>query len=443
MNRNLENAIYGVLDYAAYPVAMLATAPLTIRFLGPSEYGLWMIAGSLISIGGILGSGFSDAGVQRIAALMAVHDVDGAVRNVQSMLAISVACGGTIALAVFSLASSAAAHIQAHTVCSISSCVTVVRLAALGILLRCVTASAISAQRALQRYRSATLINVCLHTGSLVAALLLATARFHVETIVAVIVLFMAIAAIAQWHQAMRLLTPHILRPQFRGLHTRTLLHDGFLLWLQTVAAVASERLDRVVLGFAVGAAAVTPYVVCVQIAQPLCGITGSALGFLFPFLSQKASTASVAAVRMTVAKAFTINLVLVSAGLISTLVLGKVFLNRWVGASVGTQASMYLLPVALGSAFVGASVTGIFALQAVRAFRTLSVLLLTTRAISVIAMLILLAHFGARGLATARLVAGAGALLVYIPTWRAFHPGVDVGTPFSSVAAVREGAPL
>lgn len=443
MNRNLNNALYGVLDYAAYPVTMLLTSPLTIRFLGPSEYGLWMIAGALISIGGILGSGFSDAGLQRVAAHVAVKDLSGAAHTVQSMLAISLASGSAIAASLFLLAPLAAAHLQAHTVGALESCVSVLRLSALGIFLRCLTSIAISTQRAMQKYRYATLINAALHTTSLVAARVLAAAGFHVGIIVAANVLLMAIALLAQWRHARRLLAPQIIRPRFLGANTRTLLHDGSFLWLQTIAAVASDRFDRILLGITLGAAAVTPYAVCVQISQPLCGVTASALSFLFPYVAEKATIASAGEVRASLAKAVAANVALIAVGLFCTLLLGRVFLARWVGASVGAQASTFLVPVSFGSAFLGLSVTGIFALQAVRWFRALAALFLATRAMSVLAMVLLLTHFGTRGLAASRLFTGVCALLVYIPTWCAFHPhGQSVHSPFSSAATVREGVP-
>ena len=44
MKSHLSNAAYGVLDYAAYPIAMLVAAPVLLNRLGVAQYGLWVVA---------------------------------------------------------------------------------------------------------------------------------------------------------------------------------------------------------------------------------------------------------------------------------------------------------------------------------------------------------------------------------------------------------------
>ncbi len=63
MRRHLTNAVYGVLNYASYPLGMLLTAPIILHNFGVSEYGLWMIATAFVSAGGIIASGFCDADI--------------------------------------------------------------------------------------------------------------------------------------------------------------------------------------------------------------------------------------------------------------------------------------------------------------------------------------------------------------------------------------------
>ena len=43
MKKHITNAVYGVLDYASYPLGMLLVAPVILHRLGPAEYGLWMV----------------------------------------------------------------------------------------------------------------------------------------------------------------------------------------------------------------------------------------------------------------------------------------------------------------------------------------------------------------------------------------------------------------
>jgi len=65
MRRHLSNAGFGILDYISYPLGMLIVAPIVLHRMGAAEYGLWMIATSIISAGSIMASGFGDACIQR------------------------------------------------------------------------------------------------------------------------------------------------------------------------------------------------------------------------------------------------------------------------------------------------------------------------------------------------------------------------------------------
>src|SRR3569833_2185565 len=75
MRAHLINAWYGVMDYAAYPVTMLLIAPILIRHLGVSGYGIFAFGMSIANTGGIIASGFGDANTQKISVARAAHDL--------------------------------------------------------------------------------------------------------------------------------------------------------------------------------------------------------------------------------------------------------------------------------------------------------------------------------------------------------------------------------
>src|SRR5580704_2810814 len=100
MRRHLTNAVYGVLDYASFPVGMLLVAPIVLRKLGASEYGLWMIATAVVSAGGTIASGFCDANIQRVARLRGTGETGAIVDTVRSTMGINLALGFTIAVGV-------------------------------------------------------------------------------------------------------------------------------------------------------------------------------------------------------------------------------------------------------------------------------------------------------------------------------------------------------
>src|SRR5258708_38299386 len=93
VKRHLYNAAYGVLDYVSYPLGMLLVAPIVLHKLGAAEYGLWMIATSVVSAGGIIAYGFCDANIQRVARLRGSGETGSMVHAVRSMMGINLVLG--------------------------------------------------------------------------------------------------------------------------------------------------------------------------------------------------------------------------------------------------------------------------------------------------------------------------------------------------------------
>src|SRR5215469_16248533 len=128
MKKHLSNATFGVLDYASYPVAMLLVAPVVLRKLGASEYGLWIMCASVISAGGILASGFCDAAMQRIARLRGQDRTGDAVRTFRVLLTINIVLGSILAAIVWLAAPAVAVHLAASRITSFRECVYALRV---------------------------------------------------------------------------------------------------------------------------------------------------------------------------------------------------------------------------------------------------------------------------------------------------------------------------
>ena len=93
MKGHLSNAVYGTLDYLAYPLGMLAAAPIALRALGIDRYGIWMVATAAISTGAIVASGFGDANIRMVATQEATGNRDAVVKAVRTTLGIHIALG--------------------------------------------------------------------------------------------------------------------------------------------------------------------------------------------------------------------------------------------------------------------------------------------------------------------------------------------------------------
>ncbi len=437
MKRHLTNAAYGALDYAAYPIGMLLVAPIVLHKLGAEEYGIWTIATGVISIGGVIASGFCDANLQRVAKLRATQERDAMVHTVRSILSINLVLGMVLAIAAWMAAPYGAVRIASTHLQKMHECTVTLRIASVLILLRAVETVSVSTQRAFEEFGATIRISTAVRLLTLAAAAALAAAGHRTVSILAATGVVMFAGVLLQFRQLFRLLGPVPLWPTFERQGTRALLRFGAFTWIQAVGSVFFGQLDRVMLGVALGAAAVAPYSLCVQFAHPIYGLTASALSFLFPYLSGRVSTASREDLRRSLWKAFGCNALLVSAGSLMLLVLGPHILRAWTSPSV-THAAQGILPwVVLGSALMGMSVTAVYALLAMGVFRAVAVLNLTARAVTLALMWIAIRHAGLGGLAITRAGYGIFSLLLYWPMWRALRARVEPQSAGSSATDV------
>ena len=416
MKKHFTNAGYGVLDYISYPIGMLLVAPIVVHKLGAAEYGLWMITTALISAGGIVASGFCDASIQRVAYLRGIGNVKLIPDAVRSMLGINIALGTLLATGAWFAAPLAARHVAVPQLTSNAECVTAFRISSLAILVRAIESVAVGAQRAFEQYRGTVQISTAMRILTLASAAALAIFGKGTISILLATCGFLVLATAAQFFRLRKVLSGASIWPGFHATETRILFRQGFFVWLQALGGVVFGQLDRILLGLSLGAVAVTPYALCVQFAHPIYGLSASGFNFLFPYLSTQAGTMSRERLRQAVAKAFGCNMAIVAIGAALLLCFGDRFIRIWAGATVAKSAATILLPIVVGAAFMGLSVTGTYALQALADFRTVAIISLAGRAVMLFVMVEMLHIYGLRGLAFSRLFYGLIALLVYLP---------------------------
>ena len=424
MKNHLTNVAYSVLDYASYPVGMLLAAPIVLHRIGASEYGLWMIATAVISAGGIIASGFCDANIQRVAHLRGAGETDLIPHTVRSMLGINLVLGFALAAGAWIASPYAAPHIAVPHQTSPGECLISLRIASALILVRSIETVSVSTQRAFEQYRGTVQISAAVRLLTLASAAVLALLGHGTVSFLIATAVFLTLGAYMQFRQLRRFLGAVPLWPLFQSRELRVLLGLGVFVWLQAVGVVVFGQFDRILLGVSMGALAVAPYSLCVQFAQPIFGLTASGLNFLFPYLSGRAATISSDRLKRTLLKAFACNLLLVACGAGTLLLTGNRLLRLWAGPAVAQSAATILVPIVLGSALMGLSVTGTYAMQALGRFRTVAIISLASRAAMLLLMIELLRHMGLQGLALARLCYGSVALLVYLPLLGQFDVG-------------------
>ena len=288
-------------------------------------------------------------------------------------------------------------------------------------LVRAVETAAVSTLRGLEQYRKAVQVSTAVRLTTLASAAVLALLGLHTVAILAATAILLAVGTSLQLLQVSRELGASTLLPAFELCETRSLLRKGVFAWLQAAGGVAFAQFDRILLGVSLGAAAVAPYALCVQLSQPIHGLSANGLHFLFPHLSRRAATSTTQELKRTLLRALAVNLAVVAIGAGAALLFGMRILQYLAGSSVAAGAQNILIPIVVGSALMGLSVTGTYAMQAMGEFKTVACISLAGKAAMLLLMMFLLHRTGIQGLAFARGSYGVVALAIYLPLLHRF----------------------
>jgi len=441
MRNHLSNAAYGVLDYAAYPVGMLLAAPVLLKHLGVAQYGVWVVAAAAVSTGSIIASGFGDANIQYVATARSHGDTETLLNAVRSMMGINIALGSALALLTWVLAPLVCRHVVPSDGNLQTACLWSLRIAGVLMLVRTIESVCISTQRAFERYGAAVRISIAARMLALAAAVALTLLGLGVTGIMVATGALMLLGTAAQLVRLKHHLGATSLLPRFDRRATAALWSFGAFSWIQAVSGVVFSQADRLILGISLGAASVTAYALCVQMAQPIYGVASAALHFLFPYLAARHAVASPAVLKKAIFTAFAVNLLLVSAGTAAVLLFGSRLLHAWVGEAVAQSASTVLTPIVWSFALLGASVTGYYAMLAFGRVRAVTWINLGGGAAMLLMMAWLLPRTGIHGVAMARLAYGPIALLMYVPLLRVLHVNATASWPLSGIDPVCEDA--
>ncbi|WP_213805480.1 oligosaccharide flippase family protein [Granulicella sp. dw_53] len=419
MKAHLSNAAYGVLDYVAYPLGMLVAAPILLRHLGSAQYGIWIVATAMVSMGGIIASGFGDANIQYVATARGREDQKVLLGAVRSMLGINLGLGTLVGLISWLLSHSIARHVIPVESDLSAACLWALRIACLMMFVRAVESVCISTQRAFERYGTAVRISILARLLSLVVGVALTYRGFGVVSIMCATGVLMLLGTLGQLVRLAQQLSVTVLLPKIDRQSIRALWGFGAFSWLQAVSGVIFSQADRLVLGISLGATVVAAYALCVQMAQPIYGIISSGLHFMFPYLSARHATMTSVELRGVILKVFTLNLVVVLVATVAVLLLGPYFLRAWMGEVIAKSATAVLSPIVWSFSLLGLSVTGYYAMLALGRVQVVTLLNIAGGAAMLLLMGLLLPFIGIRGVAAARLIYGAITLLMYVPLFR------------------------
>jgi len=187
----------------------------------------------------------------------------------------------------------------------------------------------------------------------------------------------------------------------------------GCYSWLQALAAVAFTYGDRLLVAAMLGTAPVAIYVLCVQVTQPIHGLTAAAFNFVFPHISSRYEAGEIAGPRRVFRLASLVSLVSSVTIALPLILFGKPLLAIWMGKQVANEGHLVLALLAVAYTLLALNTVPHFALLAFGRVRLVASLNLASGILLALLISLLIRPYGLAGAALGRL---AYSLLLAIP---------------------------
>lgn len=432
LRRHLPHArsfVLGVTEYLVYPLLVFLGTPIMLRALGEADFGLWLLLASVTGLVTVAGFGMGTATTKFVAHYRGRASNDDVLAIVRHTLAVSLAGGLVIALPLLLAAPWIADHVfpkmgHAETVTAI------LRAGALLVLLAQIDGTFAAAMRGCERFGTVTALEGTLKTGGVAIGLAVATTTRRIDATLLATVLYSACGSLLRAYVMTRMIGGKPWLPRWSKAHATEVWSFGGWNWLNTMSSLLFVHVDRVIVGSAMGAAALAHYGICIQLGSQIHAIPAAGLAFLLPLLSRKLATAhDPDHVRNARNRAILLTVAIATAAAGFLLVFGHLILDLWVGRSIREAIEAPFLLTIVCYFLLALNIGPYYVLLGQGEARLVSVTSLTASALSALAAFILIPRFGLIGGIAAKTIYSVAMLILYVRIVRP-TPGADAVAP-------------
>lgn len=419
VGRHAGSAAWSTAEYVAYPLLMIAAAPLLVAGLGTEGYGLLMLVSAVAGIGVAANFGMGAATVKFVSAAVGRGNLAEAGRVIRTTLVMSVVTSLIVVLAISLAVPWLARHVFERM--GPTPLVESALWCAAAILLFSQTDGVLSAAlKGRERFDLAAKLEIgaklLLVGGSLLAALLSRDLVVVLEATAALAATAAVVKALAVSHLfgAGALWRWGIDRETVKAV-----LGFGLWNWILGLSALLFLHADRMLVGSLLGASALAYYSVCVQLAQQIHAVPAAAMSFLFPLMSRKIEQGGQGAGLRVRDGGVALNVALSVVLGAAMLLWGRDLLGLWMGAEFARNGGEILNWLIAAFFLLSLNVAPHYLLLGRNEARFVSITNIAGGVLGLVAAFALTPFAGLLGTAQARIALGTMILVNY---WKLFN---------------------
>jgi O-antigen/teichoic acid export membrane protein len=438
--RGLRSSAFSGSRYLARPALNLIATPILLSQLGATQYGIWMIVTTLLSVGAIADFGILDSTIRYVSKYHALGDERAVVRTIRSAVSVCGALGLCCMALLFAISDFAAMHIFHVSANEQDIVVAAIRISGVYFLFGFISAGFRSALRGHHRFDLDAKLDVSFEVLMTGTNLVLAWSGQGLPAIM---------GSIALWRMAEIGATALVLKRTsvptlvVWPLFSREVLGESagyaVFVWLQGVSAALLANFDRFLIANQLGPEVLAYYAISLQLAQQIHGLLVNALAFLFPMFSEVGEVGSKDALAKLYRKAFAVTVIAALVIAVPLYALGPLIVRLWLGAHASAMVHVLLRILVCYYLVVAMTIAPHYFLNGTGASRLNALLAAASTGVSIATALVLLPHFGTAGVALARL----GIVPVCAIFWWIVHRRLDLSSRWTVLPVALSGAAI
>jgi O-antigen/teichoic acid export membrane protein len=407
-------------------LSVLVVTPVVVRTVGATDYGVWVLFGSVASLGMLLELGIAAALVKFVAEHAARGDVQEASLMVGAAHWLYVLSGGLLIIIGLAMALVVPAVLELHHAFARLFAPLAI-LVGLNIGLSMVAVAPVAVLRGLQRYPTA---NAILGGGALMRAILIAAALVLGGGIISVAAASVAatiltyIASVVITRRSAPGFMPLAVRPDWA--RARRLIRFSRSVAMVQVAIGLQSKLDTVVIGVALPVRLVAPYNFGLTLANGIGAVTDQFAKVVLPMAAERGVSNEPGALRRLFLASTRLTMAITFAVGIPVAVLGGPILGLWVGKEFsgygGVVALLALAAIVDLPAYPAAAV-----LQGIERHGPIAWMALGSGVVNLALSIALVGPYGIEGVAAATLAASAVEISLLVVPYAARVLGVSL----------------
>jgi O-antigen/teichoic acid export membrane protein len=382
----------------------LVLTPFILHRLGQSDYGLWLLVGSVIAYGNLFDFGITGALTKYVAEYQARGDLQELKRVIATALSMYTLLGLVVVALAFMVAPLFPRLFNLVPEES-ETAVQLVRLMGVGMGLTIPSGTTYAVLRGLQRFGS---INLITAGGTVVVALAtmvvlsLGGGLLEMVAVNIPLSLMMQIPAVLLIKRA----KPELelgWRGASRGWARRVFLYSSSSMAIHTASQLRNKT-DEIVIGAFLPVASITPYGVARRLSEAALLLTQQFLRIIMPLASQLEAEQDLGRLRALYLTGTRLTLaIFLPIGLVIA-VLAEPLLSAWVGAEYGQYAYLVWILVASGFFFVSQGTSSMI-LQGIAKHKWVAVAAITSGVANLGISILLVRSMGLIGVAYGTLI--------------------------------------